>query len=166
MAGHVHIVNQTLERVRRKLLDLSRRNTLLNFRETRRTIRIIDELPDETFRILVREGKSMEFLPFVPPPETETIAESDVDLKQEDLPLYSNNKQQILLFDDRNKKNDNGATVENSIINIDDSRELPEQTETPEPKHIDNSLQTPLTSVTGWSSSSISSLAPKYLLYS
>jgi hypothetical protein len=52
-----------LEQARRSLLDLTLRNRLLNFREaTSLTIKIVDELPDEVFRILVSEGKQMSFL--------------------------------------------------------------------------------------------------------
>ena len=43
------LIKKTLENVRLKLLDLSRKNTLLNFRETKRSIRIIDELPTDTY---------------------------------------------------------------------------------------------------------------------
>lgn len=57
-------VEVQLEQARRSLLDMSLRNRLLNFREARSaTIRIVDELPDDVYRILVREGKQMSFLP-------------------------------------------------------------------------------------------------------
>lgn len=56
-------VESALQHVRGKLLDLTRRNRLLNYKETVRSIRIVDELPDEVFRILVIDGKDMEFLP-------------------------------------------------------------------------------------------------------
>lgn len=52
-----------LQGVRSKLLDLTRRNRLLNYKESAKSIRVVDELPDEVFRILVLEGKSMEFVP-------------------------------------------------------------------------------------------------------
>ena len=84
-----NIVNQTLERVRKKLLDLSRRNNLINFRETRRTIRIIDELPDETFRLLVADGKSLELLSFDPPDEIECSTQDDETLKHSRINQYN-----------------------------------------------------------------------------
>lgn len=57
------LTQQALAKVRQKLLDLTRRNRLLNYKESVRSIRVIDELPDEVFRLLVIEGKGMEFLP-------------------------------------------------------------------------------------------------------
>ncbi len=53
-----------LEIARGKLLDLSLRNRLLNFRPTRRrSIRVIDEVPAEVYDILVLAEKSMHFRP-------------------------------------------------------------------------------------------------------
>jgi hypothetical protein len=56
-------VKVALQGVRSKLLDLTRRNRLLNYKESAKSIRVVDELPDEVFRILVLEGKEMEFVP-------------------------------------------------------------------------------------------------------
>jgi len=59
------VIHQKLEDARRRLLDLSRRNRLLNFKpRNRRSIRIVDERPEEVYRILVTDGKRMDFLPF------------------------------------------------------------------------------------------------------
>jgi very-short-patch-repair endonuclease len=55
-------VKSQLDRIRKRLLDLTNRNRLLNYRPKKRTIRIIRELPDSIFRLLVAEGSSMEFL--------------------------------------------------------------------------------------------------------
>lgn len=56
-------VSDKLEQARRDLLDLGLRNTLLNYRELKsKGVRIVDERPDEVFRILVEEGRSMSFL--------------------------------------------------------------------------------------------------------
>lgn len=53
-----------LEISRKELLDLGLRNNLLNYRPLRsRGLSIVDELPDEIFRILVRNGKAMSFVP-------------------------------------------------------------------------------------------------------
>lgn len=54
---------KALLKVRQKLLDLSKRNRLLNFKETARSVRIIDELPDHVFATLVTETKSMAIIP-------------------------------------------------------------------------------------------------------
>ncbi|MCL2701942.1 MAG: DUF3320 domain-containing protein, partial [Phycisphaerae bacterium] len=52
-----------LGKARERLLDLTMRNRLLNFVPTKRqTIRVIDELPGEIWRLLVVDGKKMGFL--------------------------------------------------------------------------------------------------------
>ena len=73
------IVNETLERVRRRLLDLTRRNVLLNFRQTRRTIRVVDESPEKVFNRLVIDGKSMELLPLPEPDVNNDEVEINTD---------------------------------------------------------------------------------------
>ena len=56
-------VASELHRARERLLDLTLRNRLLNFRPTRRTtIRIVDELPAEVWRLLVEEDRKLAFL--------------------------------------------------------------------------------------------------------
>lgn len=58
------LVAEKLEQARQELLDLSFRNTLINFRRlSAKGVNVIDELPEEVFRILVREGRRMSFLP-------------------------------------------------------------------------------------------------------
>ena len=53
-----------LQRFRSKLLDLSLRNPLLNYRKTsRRTLQIVDELPDHVFRRMVEQSKAMKLVP-------------------------------------------------------------------------------------------------------
>jgi very-short-patch-repair endonuclease/DNA polymerase III delta prime subunit len=52
-----------LEAARRELLDLGLRNSLLNYRSTgARSIEVVDELPVQIFRLLVREKKALTFL--------------------------------------------------------------------------------------------------------
>jgi very-short-patch-repair endonuclease len=81
-------VEQGLERIRRRLLDLTNRNRLLSFRHTKKSsLRVVDELPDQLYSELVN-GSPMAFRP-VPrprraraldpgprPPEDESEAES------------------------------------------------------------------------------------------
>ena len=51
----------TLENLRRRLLDLSNRNRLLNFRHTKRgSLRVIDEIPDQLYTVLL-DDKEMRF---------------------------------------------------------------------------------------------------------
>jgi very-short-patch-repair endonuclease/DNA polymerase III delta prime subunit len=63
-----HLSN--LERLRSRLLDLSARNRLLNFSHTRskRFVRVIDELPDQLFEMLISE-RSMRFAAIPEPTE-------------------------------------------------------------------------------------------------
>ncbi|MFZ6007551.1 MAG: DUF4011 domain-containing protein [Nitrospirota bacterium] len=56
------LTHKALLKVRQKLLDLSKRNRLLNFKETARSIRIIDELPDQVYKTLVTDTKAMSLL--------------------------------------------------------------------------------------------------------
>ena len=53
-----------LNRFRERLLDLSNRNPLLNYRTSRaRTLEIVDELPNQVFQRLINDGKKFRFLP-------------------------------------------------------------------------------------------------------
>ena len=58
---------EAVERIRRKLLDLTLRNPLLSFSSRRRRIQVIDEIPDQLYRQLLR-GDEMTLKP-VPSPE-------------------------------------------------------------------------------------------------
>jgi very-short-patch-repair endonuclease len=57
------LIEAKLEEIRRRLLDLTRNNRLLNHRcAGQRTLQIFDEIPREVWRILVDEVKVMQFL--------------------------------------------------------------------------------------------------------
>ena len=57
------ILEQKINAWKNKLIDLSRRNRLLNFKATKvSTIKIVDELPSEVFKSLVVENNSFHFL--------------------------------------------------------------------------------------------------------
>jgi hypothetical protein len=62
-------VGQSLNRIRKKLLDLSRRNRLLNYRAGSRSLTTVDELPNQVFKMLVTEGQTMYFVPLPEPDE-------------------------------------------------------------------------------------------------
>ncbi len=86
-----NITEERLYRWKDKLIDLSMRNRLLNFKPTKvTTLRIIDELPPEVFRIMVTEIKVMEFL------------STDLDEKEK------------TLFDNKRKKNEEENVAEYS----------------------------------------------------
>lgn len=57
------IVLSQLAKARERLLDLTMRNRLLNYVPTKRqTIRIVDERPEEIWRLLITDGKKLGFL--------------------------------------------------------------------------------------------------------
>jgi very-short-patch-repair endonuclease len=59
-------IEQLLERSRKELLDLSTRNRLLSIpvgSKSARVVRVVEELSEQVFRLLVTEGKSLSFLP-------------------------------------------------------------------------------------------------------
>ena len=63
MTDHASVsVAEKLERSRRDVLDLTLRNSLLNFRVLKaKGVKVIDEIPREIYRILVRQKKAMYF---------------------------------------------------------------------------------------------------------
>ncbi|MFH1950950.1 MAG: DUF3320 domain-containing protein [Pseudomonadota bacterium] len=62
-------MDKELEAARERLLDLTMRNRLLNYRPTKaRTIRVVNEIPREIYDLLVLKERKMTFLP---KPETE-----------------------------------------------------------------------------------------------
>ena len=71
-----------LDRARKVLLDLTARNRLVNtprHKSRGKALEIVDELGDEIFRILVRDGKRMSFLPVAEPDLEEDDADSEPD---------------------------------------------------------------------------------------
>ncbi|MBM3252828.1 MAG: DUF3320 domain-containing protein, partial [Candidatus Omnitrophica bacterium] len=73
----VNIVEERIKKWKDKLIDLSKRNRLLNFRPTKvTTIKITDELPTEILSLLAIENEGMEFLP-VASSEDELFKESE-----------------------------------------------------------------------------------------
>lgn len=63
MAGTDEVIVSKLDNARKELLDLGLRNPLLNYRLLKsRGLEIVDELPEEVFRILVKGSRKMSFL--------------------------------------------------------------------------------------------------------
>lgn len=57
-------IDKRIDIWKEKLIDLSKRNRLLNFKQTKAsTLKIIDEIPPEIFKILYCKNKEMQFLP-------------------------------------------------------------------------------------------------------
>jgi Protein of unknown function (DUF4011) len=62
MANSQSKISTAIETSREELLDLGLRTPLLKYRPSRaRSVEVVDELPAEVFRILVREGRPMSF---------------------------------------------------------------------------------------------------------
>lgn len=57
------IIQQSLDRIRQRLLDLSKRNQLLSYKNKTRTVHIINTPIEKIFDKLVLEGKSMTLIP-------------------------------------------------------------------------------------------------------
>lgn len=113
-------IENALSTLRAKLLDLTRRNRLLNFKESARSIRIVDELPDEVYRILVSDDKEMQFIP----------------VDGEEAALDAVESEDPLLLDEAEQNN--GADLKHELP-------TPNKSETAK-KHVDTKLQTPFTS--------------------
>jgi len=63
LVSMAHPVQERIEELRRRLLDLSRRNRLLNHRPGGgSSLQIVEERPDEVFRLFLREERAMQFL--------------------------------------------------------------------------------------------------------
>lgn len=91
------IILSELEKARAKLLDLTMRNRLLNFRPTKRTtLHIVDEVPKEVYNRLVIEKKKMEFKPR-PEEDISTIQYTDQedDDTLEEAELWSINETEL-----------------------------------------------------------------------
>src|SRR5215203_4072016 len=72
MANSQTRIASVIETSREELLDLGLRNPLLNYRPSRaRGVEVVDELPVEVFRILVRESRPMSFVAAPEKPEDE-----------------------------------------------------------------------------------------------
>lgn len=79
-------IERQLQAARQRLLDLTGRNRLLNYRPSkRRTIHVIDEIPKEIFDILVLQEKVMQFKPADKPTEELSLLD---DAETEPLPWF------------------------------------------------------------------------------
>lgn len=63
------VLHREIERFRERLLDLSLRNPLLSYRKSkRRTLQVVDQLPNVIFERLVEAGKPLILDPVPDPP--------------------------------------------------------------------------------------------------
>ena len=88
-------IQRKLDAERDELLDLSLRNPLINYRLFKaRGVEVVDESPSNVYRILVREGKAMSFLPKPEPDEDESLQLFEEDEMKTDPARHTNNKLQ------------------------------------------------------------------------
>ena len=72
-----------LENLRKRLLDLTARNRLINFRHTKRgSLRIIDALPNQLVKTLLTETE-IRFLPVLEPTREALIAAGYIEINEE-----------------------------------------------------------------------------------
>lgn len=77
---HKGFAFSSLEAVRKKLIDLSNRNNLLNYRHPKAScLRVIDELPNQIVEVLA-SGKSLTFIPVPEPRELELIQAGYIEI--------------------------------------------------------------------------------------
>jgi len=109
-----------IEKIRKKLLDLTTRNRLLSFKYNKKSLRIVDELPDQVFNTLVLQGDSMEF-GALPEPDPESIS----NLSAEELRKEVADKADIDIKEiriegkDRSKKKYNDKILQTNLFIVD-----------------------------------------------
>jgi very-short-patch-repair endonuclease len=119
-----------LENLRLRLLDLTARNRLINFRHTKRgSLRVIDELPDQLVETLLAENE-MRFMPIPEPTREELVAADYIKIDEV-------TRQEIRL------RKDPTAEEWAKQLGLETSYELPKPlTETRGGKHADTAIQT------------------------
>lgn len=77
------LISKKLESSRKELLDLGLRNSLLNYRVSkRRSVDIVEESSAELFRLLVHENKILSFLPAPENSEDQEDGQVEIDIDQ------------------------------------------------------------------------------------
>lgn len=127
---------KVLEVHRQRLLDLTLRNSLLNFSQTgKKVIPIIDELPNEVFRILVDSGTTMALDPFFDPALSGVTAPAEAQPQLDLLPYQSK------------KSNGTELSIRQNISPVKKSAQKLEDLPNPgesRPEFVDDRLQTSL----------------------
>lgn len=82
------VVEREIEAARKRLLDLTMRNRLLNYRPSKaKTLKIVDELPTQVYKMLVQSNKVMDFKAKpkkADEPVQQELAEDDFGLSREE----------------------------------------------------------------------------------
>ena len=126
------LISNVLESLRRRLLDLTARNRLLNFRHTKTgCIRVIDELPDQLKHFLADDEKDMRFIPVPDPTRRQLIDAGHIEIDPD--------------TDEDKVLHEPSAKEWADWLGLHTRYECPEITSgTEEDKHTDNAIQTVL----------------------
>lgn len=150
-------VRDQLETARKRLLDMSLRNKLLNFKTYRKsTVTVVDEVPAEVYRRLVFDEGSLRFLPASDHPdhrELETVpAKEAVLVRDGGTHVCLHCEGEASWFGNRGAfldhlETDHGATLDGDAYETPLDRmtnvwEIPE-TDSGDGRHDDDTLQTP-----------------------
>lgn len=117
----------SLESIRKRLLDLTARNSLLNYRHPKAgCVRVIDEIPDQLYEVL-QDNKKLTFIPVPEPTERELIKAGFIKIDTE-------TKQKVVNFP--------SAEQWAKYKGINTSYELPEFENSNDDRHKDSNIQT------------------------
>ena len=119
----------SLESLRKRLLDLTARNRLLNYRFSKTgQVRIIDELPDQLAELLITEHR-LTFQPVPEPSLDELISAGYISIDE-------------MTGEHKRIKADPDAVAWAKVLGFDTNYELPSDTGSTESKHNDTAIQT------------------------
>lgn len=125
-----------LEQLRKRLLDLTRRNSLLNFRHsTKASLRVVDELPNELFTRL-RDGNALTFKPILER-ELDRLKEKHNDVRA--LALETDGSADNSVVGSSHKASAKEVAAQ---LGIATSFDLPASTSDDNPRHFDRYIQT------------------------
>ena len=136
-------IEQALQQARQDLLELTARNRLIHTPlagKRKSWLQVVDESSERLFDLLVRQGKTLSFLPRQEPPQTESSQESADDQVDDE-------RRQFIEAFDQNESSDgdsdqakaaNEAAASSPENSEDAAKEIPAS-------HIDRFLQTDLT---------------------
>ena len=118
-------IEKQLKHWKDKLIDLSKKNRLLNFRPTKvTTIRIVDEIPSEIYKIIVLKATTMEFLPLEIDKEkqrtlfTEEKEMSKIDTSSREFEAYESSQLENKYLDKYLQTDLTEKTLERNLLRI------------------------------------------------
>ena len=124
-------IDKKLLSSRKELLDIGLRNDMLNFRPTAKSLRIVDELSEEVFKILYRQSKSMTFAGMPEKRLKQLISQGNTEAEEDKAPAPTTQLLQAL----------EGVNWREVMGNGEDDAE---KTDKPH-RHTDTRLQTAMT---------------------